>query len=383
MSINHTNPAEILIFGAGSIGRGFLGQIFSRSGWVVTFVDINQDLIDRLNRDGGYQVELISPDGTTETVEVRNVRAINSNDRSALLDCLSRTKYIGTAVGAAILPRVATALKGLLPETELARYDVILAENLHDPEATFTSHLREGVVTRESLPGIHLCAVGKMVPQVRVHDRTTSVATEAMNTLLVDGLDWRNPFPGVPWFESVQPIQAFVDRKLYLHNLTHAAMAFLSVRYCRRCTYVAELTEITPLIQKIREIISLVARGLALDYPAVFTEDSLLRHGEELLYRFSNRQLQDTIERVGRDVMRKLGPGERIVGTLKLLDRYGLPLSPVSEIYEAALEYGVASRQVSQSLFSQVDADTFLTEVSGSDLSDSVRSSLRFVIEHM
>ena len=36
-------------FGAGNIGRGFTGQLFSESGFEVVFVDVVQSLVDLLN----------------------------------------------------------------------------------------------------------------------------------------------------------------------------------------------------------------------------------------------------------------------------------------------------------------------------------------------
>jgi mannitol-1-phosphate 5-dehydrogenase len=51
-----TNTGKIVIFGAGRIGRSFIGQLFSRSGFEVVFVDINEELISRLNSDKQYKV---------------------------------------------------------------------------------------------------------------------------------------------------------------------------------------------------------------------------------------------------------------------------------------------------------------------------------------
>ena len=40
---------QAIIFGAGNIGRGFIGQFFSESGYEVTFVDVDRPLLDTLN----------------------------------------------------------------------------------------------------------------------------------------------------------------------------------------------------------------------------------------------------------------------------------------------------------------------------------------------
>ena len=52
--------------------------------------------------------------------------------------------------------------------------------------------------------------------------------------------------------------------------------------------------------------------------------EMLLSHAENLLYRFQNKALGDTVARVGRDTIRKLGENDRLVGALKLAEKHGL-----------------------------------------------------------
>ena len=40
-----------LHFGAGNIGRGFIGKIISEEGYEVIFADVNSQVIDQLNMD--------------------------------------------------------------------------------------------------------------------------------------------------------------------------------------------------------------------------------------------------------------------------------------------------------------------------------------------
>ncbi|HPJ99686.1 MAG TPA: mannitol-1-phosphate 5-dehydrogenase, partial [Candidatus Hydrogenedentes bacterium] len=43
-----------LQFGAGNIGRGFLGQLYYESGYAATFVDVLDDVVRALNERGEY-----------------------------------------------------------------------------------------------------------------------------------------------------------------------------------------------------------------------------------------------------------------------------------------------------------------------------------------
>ena len=42
---------QAIMIGAGNIGRGFIGAILSRSGYHVTFADVNMTLIDAINAE--------------------------------------------------------------------------------------------------------------------------------------------------------------------------------------------------------------------------------------------------------------------------------------------------------------------------------------------
>lgn len=46
-------------FGAGNIGRGFIGLVLEQAGYHVVFADINQQMIDRLNADKEYIVHVM------------------------------------------------------------------------------------------------------------------------------------------------------------------------------------------------------------------------------------------------------------------------------------------------------------------------------------
>jgi len=50
---------QAIQFGAGNIGRGFLGQLFYESGYRTVFVDVDRDLVTRLNREGAYPLDLV------------------------------------------------------------------------------------------------------------------------------------------------------------------------------------------------------------------------------------------------------------------------------------------------------------------------------------
>ncbi|TVR68042.1 MAG: mannitol-1-phosphate 5-dehydrogenase, partial [Spirochaetaceae bacterium] len=100
----------IVIFGAGNIGRSFIGQIFSRAGFEVVLVDVEEELVSELNRYGSYTVIHRHPDGREEQLEIAPVRAVDGRDGEAVAAALAPVQYVATSVGAAALPHVLPAL---------------------------------------------------------------------------------------------------------------------------------------------------------------------------------------------------------------------------------------------------------------------------------
>lgn len=71
---------QAIMIGAGNIGRGFIGAILSRSGYHVTFADVNMTLIDAINAEAAtpstFRIEIPprSPSRTL-TASARLVRS--------------------------------------------------------------------------------------------------------------------------------------------------------------------------------------------------------------------------------------------------------------------------------------------------------------------
>jgi mannitol-1-phosphate 5-dehydrogenase len=78
------------------------------------------------------------------------------------------------------------------------------------------------------------------------------------------------------------------------------------------------------------------AEALARRYPDSFSRSSLAEHVEDLLARFRNTALGDTVYRVGRDLPRKLRRDDRIVGAIATAIEQGVDPAPIAEVFRAA-----------------------------------------------
>lgn len=90
-------------FGAGNIGRGFIGELLFENDFEITFVDVNEEIINALNDRGSYEIE-IAEEGQRK-IKVSNVLGINNaKDPELVIDAISKADLVTTAIGPNILP---------------------------------------------------------------------------------------------------------------------------------------------------------------------------------------------------------------------------------------------------------------------------------------
>lgn len=355
--------------GAGAIGRSFVGRLFARAGFEVVFADLDRQLVDRLNAAGSYTVVIRENDRADEVQTVGPVRAVDAGNPDAVAGELAGAQVAATAVGARALAHLAPVLaRALVLRQDQGRppLDLLLAENLRGAAGVLRqallAALPSGFPLDHSL-GLVETSVGKMVPlpdpAARARDPLLLVA-EAYDTLLADRRGFVNPVPRVSGLTAVEPIGAWVDRKLFLHNLGHAAVAYLGWQADPGVVGVAEALDLPGVEKGVRAALTEASAVLRALWPGVFTAGDLAAHGEDLLRRFRNRALGDSVHRVGRDLVRKLGRSERLLAVCLAAAARGLPYGAVARVVRSAL--GFAAPDAAGRLLS--DDETLLLRVS-------------------
>ena len=315
---------SLLLFGAGKIGRSFIGQLFARSGYKIVFVDIDPQLVDSLNRAESYKIITLDnnhPEKEGEDI-VKNVSAIHLSDKVKIIDCIVKADIIALSVGKQGL----FGLSELLSEGIQERYrvrnqhaiDIILAENVRDAADLLRKelHVRIGDLVPDQFVGLVETSIGKMVPimtEEQLSHDPLSVFAESYNTLIVDALGFRNIIPDIEGLAPKTNMKAWVDRKIFIHNLGHATLAYHAYMFDSDLVYTWEALEIEQLRDITRRTMLQSMDILISLYPDEFTHSQLIAHIDDLLDRFSNKSLGDTIYRVGCDLSRKLNSDDRLL----------------------------------------------------------------------
>lgn len=322
---------KLVQIGAGNIGRSFVGQIFSRAGFEVVFVDVDRTIIDALNERRHYTVEV--RDRECATIVVEHVRGVDARDAEAVAEELATCRVAATAVGPTALPHVYPSIAaGLLRRRELGNgpLDLIICENMRDAAHLMyegvAEHLPPDFPLREMLGAVET-SIGKMVPIMSDEDRARDpllVFAEAYNTLICDRAGFLNPVPEVPDLDPKQNMKPYVDQKLSVHNLGHALCAYLSHLEAPELVCTWEAIEHPTIGPAVRAGMTESTTALIAAYPEEFDEHNQQELVDDLMVRFANRALGDTIYRVGRDVTRKLGREDRIIGSARFDARHGV-----------------------------------------------------------
>ncbi len=332
-------------FGAGNIGRGFLAQLFNESGYEVVFIDIDKNLISLLNKRAFYYLDIIGDRPCR--IRIDNVRGIDARDIEKVADEVRGAEVIATAVGARALKEVSFPIRlGIARRRDAgitSPLNIIICENLLHARNVLKSYVLDGMKEGhrrylEEYIGFVEAVVSRMIPVMTQEDRKEDLLllrAEEYGILPVDKRGFKGKTLKIKGMVAHDNFTALVEQKLFIHNLGHAIFAYLG--YLEGYRFIWEAVE----DKRIKGIVEGALResGEALNKKYGFTPEEQKAHIGDLIKRFSNKALGDTVFRVGRDPIRKLGPDERLTGAARLALEYKILPKNISSGIAAALCY--------------------------------------------
>ena len=324
---------KLVLFGAGKIGRSFIGQLFSQGGYEVVFIDVFRPVIEELNLRHNYNVVI---KGDVETViNIQNVRAVFAGDEEKVIHEIVTARIVAVSVGQnglkSIIPLIAKGIIKRFEEAGATPLDIIIAENLRNAAEFMSRELKENLpegYPLEERVGLVETSIGKMVPIMLKKDMEEDILqvfAEAYNTLILDKKAFKNSIPEIEGLAPKENMKAWVDRKLFIHNLGHATAVYLGYLAHPDATYLYEVLSDSQLKAIVRKTMLQAADILFAKYPDEFTIESLTDHIDDLIRRFQNKALGDTLFRVGCDLQRKLSAEDRLAGAIHLAIELKLP----------------------------------------------------------
>jgi mannitol-1-phosphate 5-dehydrogenase len=325
-------------FGAGNIGRGFIAPTFAGAGWSVVFVDVAPALVEGLRARGAYRVRLVDNQGE-RVQEVRGVSVVDGRDTAAVAAAVAACDLAATAVGLAVLPRLGAPIAAGLARRDRP-LDVLVCEN----GATAHEQLRAAVLAADPALGDRLgcvrTSIGRMIPPPAPGEDPVDIRVEPYACLPVERTAFRGPLPQVPNLKPAGDFDLVLAQKLYLHNLTHACLAYGG--HLRGYATIPDCAEDDALVARARAAAAAVAAALGRRHGGE-AEAECLAIADDLFKRYRNRALADPVARVARDPWRKLAADDRLVGAARLCRAQGVAMAPIAAAIADACRYAPAA----------------------------------------
>lgn len=373
-------------FGAGNIGRGFVGVILNEAGYELVFSDVAAPLIDALNTEESYTVHEVGAD--PKDITITNFRGINSAENpDALAEEIATADVVTTAVGPTVLKSVAVNIaQGLQKRAELGtpgKVAVMACENAINATDGLAEEVRKHYAAADEQAIFANTAVDRIVPN-QAPGQGLDVTVENYYEWAVETGPFGDDVPainGATWVEDLAP---YITRKLFTVNTGHATLAYFGAQ--------AGISKISDALAN-DEIRAKVEATLAETKDLIvrrfgFEPEVQQTYIEKILSRFANKDLPDTTDRVGRSPLRKISRNERFIGPAADLAELGRPTDALLATVAALLEFDVAEDPEAVSLqqtlaelkAGESDLDTVTAQLTGLDAEHPLYVGVRTVI---
>ncbi|SEM90070.1 mannitol-1-phosphate 5-dehydrogenase [Cryobacterium luteum] len=329
-------------FGAGNIGRGFVGLLLHEAGYEVVFADVNAALIDALQSAPSYRVFEVGGESSVHVVD--SFRAINSDTQSDQLATeIATADIVTTAVGPNILKFIAPAIAAGLVRRRatLPPLPVIACENAINATDRLAEHVlshvlsadRDAVTARVVFANT---AVDRIVPG-QSPDAGIDVTVETFAEWVIERGGFAGAVPDIAGATFVDNLEPFIERKLFTVNTGHATIAYFG--HLAGAATISEALELSVVRDAARRVLEETSALLVAKHG--LDSHAQRAYREKILTRFENPALQDTVVRVGREPMRKLSRFERFIGPAAELAEGGTNPVALLEAIRAAFRFDV------------------------------------------
>lgn len=368
---------EVLIIGAGKIGRGFLAHLFYRSGYLVWFLDSSAEMVNRLRSEKRYRIDIAG--ATEDQVEYIGIAgAFTPDETNAVAALVSRIDIMASSVGAANLKGLAIFMQKILLTVGRTRtLNWIICENANDPASLIRSLLlREATLPLQQFVQNCLGLIETQVLRTGMEARREVAEKEPLALRMQDW--WTLPLDAdaivgtLPEVEGFLPRHQFafeLTRKLYTFNGTNAAIAYLG--WANGYQILHESARAFPhFFSQLQEE---SAHGLIGEFG--LDEEEQRAFIAMAIKKYRDPALNDQVERNARDSMRKLARMERLVGPAMLCQKHGrVPEAFAIAIAAAYFYRGSADEGTCkvQELVSAHGIEAALKEVSGLEPEDEL-----------
>lgn len=376
-------PGTAVHFGGGNIGRGFIAELLHESGYDVVFIDVVDDLINKINNTKEYKITEVGAEGT-KSKTITNYRAVNSKyNMDEVVSIIADAVIVTCAVGPNVLKFIAKPIAdGISKRTASKPLAVIACENMINAtdalKALITDEKNmkpEVLKDLASKAEFGNSAIDRIVP-TQPNPASLDVLIESFYEWCVETTGFKSGHPQVKGIHWVDDLEPYIERKLFTVNTSHATAAYFG--YNKGIKTIHEAMADPEIKKEVHDALEETAHLITKKHGISDAEQQ--KYVDTIIARISNPHLEDVPARVGRAPLRKLGRKERFIGPAAQLAERGYDVTALLGGVEMALRFqnveGDDESKELAKILSELSAEEATTKLTGLEKSHPLYSKV-------
>ncbi len=297
MISNTMSKYQLLIYGAGAIGRGYIPWVFPPHQYDYYYVESNT-ILRNLLQERGFFTTYMTVDGEyqKQIIEVKGCCALGQEQA-----WIKEIDAIITAVGPRSFSKLKSSFAGL-------KIPILCCEN----DATLPERMRKWSGNNNIVFVIPDVITSSTASNDLLDKDPLAIITES-GECFIDSV-MMPQLPGACSYVNERDLTHQWLAKLYVHNTPHCIAAYLGSLLDLKYLHEAmEYQSIATIVEgAMNEMVAMLSARSDL------SPSFLASYRDKELARFRNQLLYDPIARVAREPFRKLEPKDRLLGAAQL-----------------------------------------------------------------
>ncbi|MBR6727239.1 MAG: mannitol-1-phosphate 5-dehydrogenase [Clostridia bacterium] len=332
-----------VIFGAGKIARGFIGHLLYLSDIPFIFVEKADALADLINERGQYTVNILG--APEKNCVVKGAKALKFDQKEEIATAIAEADCVFNAVGGKNLGDIVPYLTAGIEKKAKkgGKINFVTCENWKKP----ADILRDGIaaqISDEARPyfeenvGITEAVIMRSAIESDAEllkKDPLIVNVQNFWELPVDASRLKGELPPIKGLKLIAEFTGFLERKFYTYNAANGTVSYLGglLGYEK----IADAAHDEWILKILDGVYSETARALSAKHN--FPLDEQLAFTLTSKRKLQDYTIVDFIERNARDPLRKLGPDDRLVGSARLVESFGIKPENLATAIAAAIHY--------------------------------------------
>lgn len=332
-----------VIFGAGKIARGFIGHLLYLSGIPFVFVEKYEGLVDLVNSRGQYTVNVLgSPE---KNCVVKGAKALDFSDAEKIAEAIAEADVVFNAVGGKNLESlVPYMVKGIEKKAKRGgTLNFVTCENWKEParilregiEASISKEYREFFHKNVGVTEAVIMRSAIEAEEAQLKEDPLTVNVQDFWQLPVDYSRVVGELPDIMGLQKVEEFSGFLERKFYTYNAANGTVSYLGALLGYK--HIADAAHDERILKILDGVYGETAAALSRKHG--YPLDEQLEFAQGSKRKLQDYRIVDYIERNARDPMRKLGPDDRLVGSARMVESYGVAPENLCTSIAAAIYY--------------------------------------------